>query len=399
MSLKHTEVKQDFHKMELINVSYLIAIFLVFGICNGINLTFSHQQATPANDNVCGILRCQQSVNKQIASVLAVEIVDVARRGTKLLSVSVLTSHQPRTDSTVILKQSHFSTDGATVELFFRSKKDCAEGEFLCEVRFISSSFSVESVLTVTRPAGQNLPVQAVLNNFVEKLEDLLSSQSQRINESLESFQKLVKSDILCPNNILKSQWKLAFRGTAGINKSMYSAYKDGTGIPVHVESGCQQLDSSLPCTHHYRNNDILDNWGTIDEVAFVLYKNNTKVKHVLFDGSGSTYLNWFDRNRVKDSSWTDLKTKPANYFSIIGETTPSYNGRKFFINHSYNGCPNDIGWFVAIDNQNGVCPWEQNEALPVFLYAQGNEAVKWTAGKTSRADVLAIFVRYFNIP
>ncbi|CAL1546478.1 unnamed protein product, partial [Lymnaea stagnalis] len=129
-------------------------------------------------------------------------------------------------------------------------------------------------------------------------------------------------------------------------------------------------------------------------------YKHNTKVKHVLFDGSGSTYLNWFDRNRVKDSPWIDLKTKSANIFSIAGEASPSYNLiRKFIIHHSYSGCPNDVGWFVAIDNQNVYCPWEKNNAFPMFLYAEGNEAVKWTGGKTNQADVLAIFVKYFTIP
>ncbi|CAL1548701.1 unnamed protein product, partial [Lymnaea stagnalis] len=105
--------------------SIILCLFMILNYCHGINLTFSHQQATPANNNVCGLLRCQQSVNKHIASVLAVEIVDVARNGTKLFSVSVLKNCQPQTDENVILKQSHFSTDGATVELFFKSRNVC----------------------------------------------------------------------------------------------------------------------------------------------------------------------------------------------------------------------------------------------------------------------------------
>nr|KAG5692377.1 hypothetical protein BaRGS_007990 [Batillaria attramentaria] len=40
---------------------------------------------------------------------------------------------------------------------------------------------------------------------------------------------------------------------------------------------------------------------------------------YVEFNGRGSNYMNWFSRDRIISSSWTDLRTQPQNYFSIEG--------------------------------------------------------------------------------
>ena len=40
--------------------------------------------------------------------------------------------------------------------------------------------------------------------------------------------------------------WRLAFRGTAHIQKSVYDAYRDGTGIPYVIEDGCKTIVSGL---------------------------------------------------------------------------------------------------------------------------------------------------------
>ena len=43
-----------------------------------------------------------------------------------------------------------------------------------------------------------------------------------------------------------QKEWRMAFRGTAGIKKSMYDAYKDGRGIPSYVEEGCKSTVGRL---------------------------------------------------------------------------------------------------------------------------------------------------------
>ncbi|GFS08878.1 hypothetical protein ElyMa_006606900 [Elysia marginata] len=40
------------------------------------------------------------------------------------------------------------------------------------------------------------------------------------------------------------SDWRLVFRGTAGIRKSMFDAYKDGAGIPYRVDPACKNTVS-----------------------------------------------------------------------------------------------------------------------------------------------------------
>ncbi|XP_059165105.1 uncharacterized protein LOC131947798 [Physella acuta] len=177
--------------------------------------------------------------------------------------------------------------------------------------------------------------------------------------------------------------------------------------ISQSVNSNAQQISQSVdrfmkvgsiaPCSNHYRNNAVINNWRGISEVAFAIYKNHKKVKQVIFDGSGSTYMNWFHKNRVKDSSWLDLKTSGSNHFSLVGHQEGQFR-RTMFMNVRYGGCPNDVGWFVAIDNTHGYCPWEHNLALPVFKYSYTDTASNWNSATTT-ADYIAIFVRYFNVP
>ncbi|XP_013091464.2 uncharacterized protein LOC106075092 isoform X2 [Biomphalaria glabrata] len=197
---------------------------------------------------------------------------------------------------------------------------------------------------------------------------------------------------------VLQNEWKLAFRGTSGTRQSVYYAYKDGLGIPSSIESGCKQVGKPLACSSHYRNDLILDNWNGISEVALALYKNDVRVHHVIFDAAGSTYMNWLDKARVKSSSWSDLPTSVANIFSIAGHQDASLR-RTFFLNKSYGACPNDSGWFVAIDNENGGCSWEKNAALPFFKYATGSTALNWNDGNIGRADYFAVLVKYYNTP
>ncbi|XP_055889771.1 uncharacterized protein LOC106072155 isoform X1 [Biomphalaria glabrata] len=192
-------------------------------------------------------------------------------------------------------------------------------------------------------------------------------------------------------------EWKLAFRGTAGVRQSVLTAYKDSTFGSKPVESGCKQVGQNLPCANHYRNNDILDNWSGVSEVALVIYKNNVKVKQVIFDGSGTNYINWFDKARVKDSSWIDMKTSSANYFSIDGHQDPTLR-RTFFMSQAYGTCPNDVGWFVAVDS-NGGCPWEQNSGIPMLKYSTSDSKMNWNAPTIGQADYFAVLVRRFNVP
>ncbi|XP_069119196.1 mucin-like protein [Argopecten irradians] len=61
-------------------------------------------------------------------------------------------------------------------------------------------------------------------------------------------------------------------------------------------------------------------------------------------------------------------------------------------MNHYFDTCPRDNGWFVVVDTHNsGRCTWEQNRHNPHFLYSEGTQAKD--SKDYSVAEVFAIWV------
>lgn len=190
-------------------------------------------------------------------------------------------------------------------------------------------------------------------------------------------------------------EWRLAFRGESGVKTSVYGAYT--TQMAGTVEPGCMQFKNpNMTCSHHYRNNDVFDNWKDVDQVALVVYRGGNRVANVVFDGSSSDVINWFDQSKIVSSSWIDIKTVGKNFFSVIGHHDLN---RHFFMEHQYGGCPNDMGWFVAIDMVNPPCTWENNPCKhqwPCFLYTLNNKIANWNKPQdVGIADSFGIFVKY----
>jgi len=184
-------------------------------------------------------------------------------------------------------------------------------------------------------------------------------------------------------------EWELVFRGTSGVQNSVYDAFVNFQ--TEAVEPGCRQVQLDEQCFHHYRNNFAVDNWGYVDEVALVLYKTGSRVAHVVFDGQGTDSSSWFDQTKVKRSSFTDLQDA-SNIFSIQGDNS---FGRRFFMSHRYGGCNADEGWMVAVDEPH--CDWERRGSsnYPRFIYAKNGNKSNWTSGEQDEADVMAVFVKY----
>ena len=191
-----------------------------------------------------------------------------------------------------------------------------------------------------------------------------------------------------------RKEWRLAFRGTAYINVAVYPAYLYGTGIPVDVEEGCKQFNHNLPCSNHYRSRESMENWNNIDEVLFAIYDKGQMVKKVVFNARSSNYVNWFDARKVIDSSWSDLTTRPHNFFSIAGNDNHSHI-RRFYISHSHNGCDNDYGWFAVSDSSTNLCPWEKGVAFPSFHYSSGTTVARWQHSVVGHADSIGVFLKY----
>ncbi|GFO44894.1 hypothetical protein PoB_007139900 [Plakobranchus ocellatus] len=187
-------------------------------------------------------------------------------------------------------------------------------------------------------------------------------------------------------------EWRLVFRGTAYINKSVYTAYKDGTNIPAIVQDACKKIDWTQPCNTHYRNTDALKNWNNILEVLYGVVDGGKIVKTVTFKGANTDYMNWFSESHFLNSSWPDLAPQHPHIYGIKGDHGLE---RRFFISHNYNGCPNDAGWVVAVDRLQVPCDWEKDEAFPIFKYAAGDKFENWNTGNFKDADAIVVFVKY----
>ena len=228
--------------------------------------------------------------------------------------------------------------------------------------------------------------ISTVTDNLITSVDALKGSCAHKVPAAVEEFFDALGTGV--------KEWRLAFRGKAYNNVEVYPAYLYGTGIPAEVEAGCKQFNHSLPCANHYRNRDALENWAKVKEVLVALYVKGQMVKRIIFNGKGSTFVNWFEGKRVLESSWGDLKTLTHNLFSIEGDVR-SQLLRRFIVNHLYKGCPEDKGWFMANDAIPGACPWEKKLARPEFLYAKGNTVTLWQSSNVARADVIGIFIKY----
>ncbi|XP_012941145.1 uncharacterized protein LOC101854267 [Aplysia californica] len=186
----------------------------------------------------------------------------------------------------------------------------------------------------------------------------------------------------------------LAFRGTAGVGRSVYDAYvKDDA---INYEPCCKQVNGSLPCSAHYRNNAILDDWQFIEEVVLAVYERGVIKQALTFDAAGTDYLSWFSPGNLKGAGkWEDLKEKTTNFFSIAGDAGLK---RRFYINQIYLGCLADIGWFMAMDNPLPPCQYEKHSSYPQFLYSSGTGRMTWSSsGELAQADVMAVFVKFYK--
>jgi len=210
-------------------------------------------------------------------------------------------------------------------------------------------------------------------------------------------FAQIDQSEFFDPFETDFPEWRLAFRGEAGVNQSVYAAYV--TSQTGQVDKYCRKLPAKgRVCNSHYRNNDVLDNWNNIEQIAFVVYKEDQRVANIIFNGKGTDNMNWFTESRILSSTWTDMTVDHTkNYMSIHGDQETGV-WRPFYINKGYGGCPNDVGWFVAVDRHD-KCAWANgpspSPSFPRFLYSSLNQETNWTTGDVGEADSFLVFVKY----
>eukprot|EP00058_Branchiostoma_floridae_P004971 XP_002590459.1 hypothetical protein BRAFLDRAFT_86325 [Branchiostoma floridae] len=138
----------------------------------------------------------------------------------------------------------------------------------------------------------------------------------------------------------------------------------------------------------HFKS-PLVEEWETLGvqlvKVSLYSYRQGTEVRELIFDGKGSDKMNWFSKERLISSPWTDLKTETTNIFSIPGEVRnpkAPRSFRSFYINRNYRGCPKDEGWLV-VGEGGTVCNWEKRDPRrPHILFSRKSTHVNWTTGQ-----------------
>ncbi|KAL5008234.1 hypothetical protein ScPMuIL_013815 [Solemya velum] len=163
----------------------------------------------------------------------------------------------------------------------------------------------------------------------------------------------------------LIDDWSLVFRAAAGNGESVYDTWINTTTQTDHA-GACQILQPQPRCSGHYKN-QIVDGWNNADitQVKLELHSAGRRVAYVIFDGTGSDYSNWFSKDRILESSWSDL-TPSAYYTSFAME---GWEHRTVLIFQGYGTCTTDVAWMSVVAFQ-GFCSWDVQSSYPAFVFS-----------------------------
>ena len=189
--------------------------------------------------------------------------------------------------------------------------------------------------------------------------------------------------------------WTMVFKLSSGVAGDANNLW---TGAALN-ENDMALLDLKK-ATKHYVSGFIANYWNkggvVVSEARAQVYKNAALQKFWKHDAATTTSTTWFTNTRLTASSYPDLPAGPFNYYAIAGDAA---NGRRWFINRNYGGCPADAGWLI-VDSAADPCSWETNVNAPAMriLYAPGVSFTIWQTAVDNNqigfADVFAVFVR-----
>ena len=117
------------------------------------------------------------------------------------------------------------------------------------------------------------------------------------------------------------------------------------------------------------------------------LYQQESEVLSLVFNATGSDNENWFSKNRLIQSPWTDLESEQQNYFSLIGDLSSE---RSFYINkvkkHSYRLKSKNKTLAYALERKDIVV--QNNQHFRVF----SRTALCSTVNNTTEKCLVAFF-------
>ena len=73
------------------------------------------------------------------------------------------------------------------------------------------------------------------------------------------------------------------------------------------------------PTSHTSRLNNAINFAVYLCQVRVSMMKKGTEQAFIDFNGRGSDFDSWFSKDRVTNSTWTDLTSQPTLHFSMRG--------------------------------------------------------------------------------
>jgi hypothetical protein len=196
---------------------------------------------------------------------------------------------------------------------------------------------------------------------------------------------------VYCEMGIEGGGWTSVYKLSAHIGgPDPYTLWTSPTPIN-ESDHDCTSLTiGAVQCVNRVVTKFWNQNGIFLTDARVNVYRAGSNVAFAKFSVGGTSKLSWFSQNTLVSSPWTDLSL--PNFFSIDGDAV---NGRRWFVNASSGGCPNDTGW-LAVDMQSSACTWDHVQAPALsILYSNETTRTNWNnAASVGSADTFVVFVR-----
>ncbi|KAK0065406.1 hypothetical protein Bpfe_005432 [Biomphalaria pfeifferi] len=269
-SRPRTEMTMSTWRFSQAAILSTVCVFFISGLSvgstvasDGISLTLSTLK--DGNDH-CGYLTCNHSSKADVTFFNELRIYNIANNGSKIASLSQ-GNHYVSAEGGFDLKRKYLRNSQASLQLSITKPENCLFGLYLCVVDFIDEHGSKQTNTAVVE-AEDGGSVSCSNDRVVLKAEKSILDSLARIEQTILKDDKLLQEKMDRSQNTTNliemkmdeintkyghfsrvfeeldlledrtKEWTLAFRGTPFIDKAVYEAYIDGTGIPFDVEIG-----------------------------------------------------------------------------------------------------------------------------------------------------------------